>query len=281
LRRLVAASALAGAVFTFARLASAVVVNPFFTGHGTIDSIHPLPIDTVFDSRLDPIFGQSSINIDPEHGFVGDGGTLGGPVTPGNWGFDFDLWGPLVSNIDLNYGGQVTYGFPADGAFAVTWVDVANANDPSVHNTFQVLFIGSSGFTTNTGFAIAPGSVIFSYGSAGNEAGTVNLSASSPEAIGLLFRGNLSTLQSLGVGDANGVLSSADLAALRASGDPFLFNATGTGGFEAPLAFAHIVGLVPEPASDSLVALALAALAAAQLRGVKKGFRGARRAAST
>jgi hypothetical protein len=157
-------------------------------------------------------------------------------------------------------------------------VNAVNADDPTVSNTFQVLFISGSGFTTNTGFAIAPGSVVFSYGAQGNAAGTVNMTALSTETIGMLIHGQLSTLQSLGVGDANGVLSTADLAALRASGDPFLFNAIETGGFDAPIPFAHVVGLVPEPGAAALVALALAAT---QLRGVKKGFRGASRAAST
>jgi len=265
-RRVVAAAAIAGALFTGARPAWAVAVNPFLSGFGTIDAHNPLFADSVRDNRLIPIFGQSGIYIDPEHGLVSDGGTLGQPAQAGNWGYDFDVWGPLVGNVDLSRGGEVTYGFVNDSVFAVTWVGVVNSDDPSVRNTFQVLFIGSSGYTTNTGFAIAPGSVVFSYGSAGNEAGTVNVSATSPETIGLLLRGHLSTLQALGIGDANGVISPADLPALRASGDPFLFNATGTGGYEAPIPFARVVGLVPEPASAWLAALALGAFAALRRR---------------
>jgi hypothetical protein len=263
--RLVALAAVATAVLAGAEPASAVVVNPFFTGHGTIDGTTQVFDWTVHDSRLTPIFGQSQIDIDAAHGFVGDGGILGGPPRMGYWSYDFDLWGPLVSNMDLGLGGEVTYGFPTDGVFAVTWVNTVNAADPSVHNTFQVLFIGTSGYQTNTGFAITPGSVIFSYGAPGNAAGTVNMTDSSPEMIGLLLRGQLTTLQALGVGGADGVLTTADLAALRASGDPFLFNAAAGGGFDAPLAFTSVPGLTPEPANASLTIEAIAACAALAL----------------
>jgi len=261
-RRLAAAVTFACAVFAVVCPASAVVVNPFFGGHGTIDRTTPDYLWTIGDAGLTPIFGQSLIYIDPVHGFVSDGGGFGEPAQPGNWDYDMDIWGPLVSNMDLSYGGQVTYGFPVAGVFAVSWVNMVNADDHSVFNTFQVLFIGASGFTTNAGFAIAPGSVVFSYGAQGNAAGTVNITASSPETIGILLRGRVSTLQSLGVGDANGVISTADLAALRASGDPFLFNSNGAGGFDTPIAFTSVVGLVPEPAGGALLALALGGLLA-------------------
>jgi hypothetical protein len=100
-RRLVVIATAAAAFVTAARPASAVVVNPFFAGHGTIDATTQVFDWTVRDQRLNAFFGQSQIDIDPAHGFVGDGGALGGPVAPVDWGFDFDIWGPLVSNIDL------------------------------------------------------------------------------------------------------------------------------------------------------------------------------------
>jgi len=262
----VAGGLLLGAVLASAGPASALVVNPYFTGHGTIDGTNQVTDWVVYDAGLQSIFGQSSIDIDVAHGMVDDGGTLGGPITPGDWGFDFDIWAPLVNNIDITAGGQVTYGFPAAGVFAVTWIDAVNASDHSVRNTFQVVFVGTSGFHTNTGFAIAPGSVIFAYGAPGDPSGTVNLSAGSPAAIGMLLPSGLITLASFGIGDANGVLSTADVAALQSSGDPFLFN-RGPYGIEQPVAFASLAERVPEPAAAWMLGLGtLGAIGAARRR---------------
>ena len=152
----------------------------------------------------------------------------------------------------LTPGEQITYGAPVPGVYAITWINVLNQDDLTSRNTFQVVFVGASGYQTNTGIAIAPGSVIFAYGDPSDPAGTVNLSAGSPAAIGIWdYRGTVTTLQSIGIGDADGLVTTADVAALRSSGDPFLMNFnSGTGHFEPPLPFAS----VPEPATTSLLA---------------------------
>jgi hypothetical protein len=66
----------------------------------------------------------------------------------------------------------------------------------------------------------------------------------------------------MGIGDANGVLNTTtDVAALRNSGDPFLFNFdSGSSGFNQPVAFASVPDLVPEPATAWLLGFGLAAL---------------------
>src|SRR5262249_5845497 len=155
LGRSASALLLASALAALPRPSAAVTVNPFFAGSTTIDKDHPFGLaESVYDNRLIPLFGQNRVDVDVEHALVSDGGTLGEPEIAGNWSFDMSLWAPLMSNLSIQNIGQLTYGFPAADVFAVTWVDVPNTNDPTVHNTFQVLFIGASGYTTNTGFAI-------------------------------------------------------------------------------------------------------------------------------
>jgi hypothetical protein len=267
LGRLVGGALLAAALLWRAAPASALAVNPFFSGHGTIDATSQIGDYRVYDAGLDSLFGQSQIDIDVAHGMVDNGGLIS-HVTPGDWSFDMSAWAPLMNNVDITRGGEVTYGFPSAGVFAVSWVNVANSDDPSLRNTFQVVFVGTSGFSTNSGIAVAPGSVIFAYGSPVDLRGTVNLSASSPAAIGILVPAGLTTLASLGIGDANGVLSPADVAALQNSGDPFLFN-RGPYGLEPPVGFDSLVGSLPEPAAAALfglVALCLGARARALRR---------------
>jgi hypothetical protein len=280
--RLLAASVIAAGTWASAEPAAALVVSPFFAGHATIDSTTSTNDYSVYDGRLQSIFGQTSIDIDVAHGMVDDGGILGGPATPGDWGFDYDIWAPLTNNMNIALGGEVTYGFPATDVFAVTWVDVANAEGTTIRNTFQVVFIGTSGFHTNMGIAIAPGSVIFAYGAAGDPSGTVHLSASSPAAIGILLPAGLTTLASFGIGDANGVLTTADVAALQNSGDPFLFN-KGPYGLESPVAFDSIQETLPEPAPAWLVGVGLAECfdlarrTSARSKGASRGGSGATR----
>jgi hypothetical protein len=215
----------------------------------------------VFDYQanmgFDYLPGLSRIYIDVAHGMVDDGGLIS-QMPPGNWGVDMDVWAPLLNQIDITQGGEVTYGNPVPGVFAATWVNVANAYDYSIRNTFQVVFVGTSGFHTNTGIEIAPGSVIFAYGSPTDPHGTVNLSADTPAAIGIL-NSSLVTLAGFGIGDANGVLTTADVAALRNSGDPFLFN-RGPGGLEQPVAFNSVselstAGVIEDPARGPSLAI--------------------------
>jgi hypothetical protein len=269
-RLLAATASFAAAVLLRPSPASALAVNPFFAGSTTVDWTHPLANSTVIDGQLDPIFGQSSIAIDIEHGMVDDGGTLGGPLRPSDFsnlagGFDYRFWGPLISNIDFSLGGSVTYGFPAAGVFAVSWVDVVNRDDHAIRNTFQVVFVGTSGYHTNGGIEIAPGSVIFAYGSPTDPRGTVNLSDASLAAIAINSP-SFATLNSLGIGAADGQVFPADVAALQSSGDPFLFGRE-TSGFAAPIAFDSIAESLPEPACAALLGLGVISLLGRARRG--------------
>jgi hypothetical protein len=237
--------------------ASALVVDPFFAGSvTTTTSVCCVDPGFTFEGYV------SHFDIDAAHGIVDDGGVLLGSIVPGNWkAFDFDVWAPLWNNLNLAAGGEITYGNPAPGLFAVSFVNVVNSDDPAIINTYQVVFVGNSGFQTNTGLAISPGSVIFAYGSPSNPNGTVNLSSSTPAAIGLWSLATntplLTTLLAHGIGNSNGIVTTADVAALQNSGDPFLFN-WGSSGYEAPVAF---TSLVPEPATVWLLGFSLAALA--------------------
>lgn len=254
--QLLAVIFLVGALLAQSRAASALVVDPFFAGSVTsTTSVCCINPGFVFQGYV------SHFDIDAVHGLVGDGGVLGGSVVPGNWhAYDSDVFSPLWNNLNLAAGGEITYGNPAPGLFAVSFVNVVNSDDPTIKNTYQVVFIGKSGFQTNTGIAISPGSVIFAYGSPSNPSGTVNLSSSTPAAIGLWsFAKNtpvLTTLSALGIGNSTGVVTTADVTALQNSGDPFLFN-WGSSGFEVPVSFGS---LVPEPATLSLLGFGLAAL---------------------
>jgi hypothetical protein len=203
---------LAGLSLCVARPVAALVVDPFFPGSQTTTLKYP-DASVVFPPSGSYPFGAIYISSD---GYIDDGGNLGGgaPGTATSWGFftgdGIQAIAPLWNAIDLSKGGQITYGSPTPGAFAVSWVNVHNRADPSVVNTFQVVLIGGSGFTTNTGLAIAPGSIVFGYGNGVN--GTVNLNANSPATIGIVLNGlPLQTLAPLGIGDANGVVTKDDV----------------------------------------------------------------------
>jgi hypothetical protein len=254
--------------------AAALVVDPFFAGHQTTTLAYPDPyfVDINFQFSGWPSYVNGSAYISP-NGFIDNGGFYSGTgAKVGNWSyFDFNIIAPLWNNVDLSQGGQITYGNPTPDTFAVSWVNVHNSDDPSVVNTFQVVLIGGTGFKTNTGVAIAPGSIIFGYGNGVN--GTVNLTASSPAAIGLIdLNGSVQTLTGLGIGGADGVVGPADLPALLASGDPFLFNLDPNHGYAQPLAFQSVPGLspVPEPAVPTLLAFGLAAAGLARRRGLTR-----------
>lgn len=232
--------------------ASALVVNPHFSGSQTIDRF-----TQIFDYRVDAGFefepGRQQIDIDVDHGMVDDGGLIS-RVTPGQWEFDMNVWAPLMCNYDIQQGGGVvTYGNPAPSVFAVTWVNMPMRDAPSLRNTFQVVFVGDTGYHTNTGLAIPPGSVIFAYGAPTDPSGTVHLAPGVDAAIGIL-RGGLTTLSGLNVGGSTGLLLAADESALQNSGDPFLFQPAGNG-VQAPIAFASVPELggtsgVPGPTSE-------------------------------
>lgn len=249
-----ATALICGLLLAGVRPAAALVVAPFFAGHGTINAT-----TQIFDYQANVGFeylpGLTNLDIDVAHGMVDDGGLIS-RMTPGDWNVDMDVWAPLMTDMDIALGGEVTYGNPVPGVFAATWVNVESSRDNAVRNTFQIVFVGAPGFHTNTGIAIAPGSVIFAYGAPSDPHGTVNLSADTPAAIGILHSG-LTTLAGLGVGDSLGVLTTADLATLRNSGDPFLFN-QGPGGLEPPVAFNSVVelgptsGVIAHPAGLSL-----------------------------
>ena len=223
------------AVLALAAPARALVVDPYFRGHSTITST-----TQVFDYRANvpfPFFGsETRLDIDVNHGVVDDGG-LSSSIPPGQWNFDMNVWAPLVGKYDLQTGGEVTYGSPTPGVFAVTWVDLPSVNDLTVRNTFQVVFVGSTGFHTNAGLAISPGSVIFAYGSPTDAHGTVHYSSVTGAAIGISTTDGFRSLDSLGVGDSLGVLSAADEPRLQASGDPFLFDPASPG---TPIAFQSV-----------------------------------------
>jgi hypothetical protein len=72
--------------------AAALVVSPYFAGHSTIDAT-----TQAFEYRanvgFDYLPGETQLVIDVEHGMVGDGG-LASDITPGNWGFDYNVWAP-------------------------------------------------------------------------------------------------------------------------------------------------------------------------------------------
>jgi hypothetical protein len=205
--------------------ARALVVPAFFTGCTTIDRF-----TQIFDYRANVPFAyygeQTRLDIDVDHGVVDDGG-LTSNIPPGQWEFDFDMWAPLVGKYDIQAGGVVTYGSPANNVFAVTWVDVPSRTD-GVRNTFQVVFFGDSSYHTNTGLTIAAGSVVFAYGSPTDPHGTVHYSTANGAAIGMNEHGTIRTLDSLGIGDSLGVLSDLDIPTLQNSGDPFLFVGGGT-----------------------------------------------------
>jgi hypothetical protein len=219
--------------------ARALVVPAYFAGSTTIDRT-----TQVFDYRATVPFNYfqdlNRLDIDVDHGVVDDGG-LTSNIPPGHWDFDFDMWAPLVGKYDIQTGGVVTYGSPAANVFAVTWVDVPSLNDETIRNTFQVVFFGDSSYHTNTGLTIGAGSVVFAYGSPSDPHGTVHYSSVNGAAIGMNERGSVRTLQSLGVGDAQGVLSDLDIPALQNSGDPFLFDGGGTA--DPPAAFASVTEL--------------------------------------
>lgn len=229
----------AGLVLVAATSAHALVVDPFFSGHSTIDGTTQ-EIDWRGDAGFEVVPGVTRLDIDVQHGAVDDGG-ISSRLDPGNWDLDMDVWGPLINRIDITLGGVVTYGNPVPGVFAVSWVDVVNRDDHSIRNTFQVVFVGTSGFHTNTGLAIDPGSVIFAYGSPSDPHGTVHLSDLTPAGAGIHTH-TTTTLFALGVGDTMGVLSTADVAALQNSGDPFLFD-NGASGLSAPIPFESVAEL--------------------------------------
>lgn len=231
------AALLAFMAMAVARPATALVVNPHFSGSHTIDRF-TLLLDYEANVGFEYEPERQQIYIDVAHGMVDDGGLISG-VTPGEWEFDMNVWAPLMCNYDITEGGVVTYGNPAPGVFAVTWDRIALRDAPAVRNTFQVVFIGDAGYHTNTGLAIQPGSVIFAYGAPSDPSGTVHFATGVDMAIGILRNHGLSTLAGLNVGDSTGFLYPEDEAALQNSGDPFLFQPAGNG-FQAPIAFSSV-----------------------------------------
>jgi hypothetical protein len=220
--------------------ARALVAPAYFTGSTTIDrftQVWQYSVTVPFNYFRD----VNRLDIDVDHGVVDDGG-LSSSVPPGDWDYDFDIWAPLVGKYDIQTGGVVTYGSPAPNVFAVTWVDLPSRNDASVRNTFQVVFFGDSSYHTNTGFTIGAGSVVFAYGAPGDPHGTVHYSSVNGAAIGMNEHGTVRTLQSLGIGDSQGVLSDLDIPALQNSGDPFLFGSGGAGA-DPPASFTYVTEL--------------------------------------
>jgi hypothetical protein len=253
------ATATAAAALALAAPAQALVVDPYFSGH------HLLASD-----GESVAFGFNFLYVQAPTKFntlEGAGISASGFIAPyrgtdriGFWnGFDGPVWAPLWNHVDFAAGGEITYGNPLPDVFAVSWVNVHNRDDPTIVNTFQLVLVGGAGLNTNTGIAIQPNSVIFAYGNGTN--GQVNLSSTSPAAIGVYNYyakpvDYTSTLFGLGIGDPQGMVGPADLPALLASGDPFLFN--GNLGAE-PLAFAFVPGL-PEPSALVMGMMGLAAI---------------------
>lgn len=220
--------------------ARALVVPPWFSGYTKIDRFTQ-EIDYQATVPFPYYRDVTRLDIDVAHGLVDDGG-ISSSAPIGYWGYDYDAWAPLVGKYDIQAGGYVTYGSPAPNVFAVTWVDMPSRNDTGVRNTFQIVFFGDSTFHTNNGISIQPGSVVFAYGSPSDAAGTVHYSSLTGAAIGMVEHGNVRTLNSMGVGDALGVLSDLDIPALQNSGDPFLFGGEASGSPD-PVAFTSVPGL--------------------------------------
>lgn len=245
--------------------ASALVVDPFFAGHNTVtlanDASAQVPIG--FNYLSYPYYGgdlRSSLYINSNGNITFDSSyTSANPdlQTISNATNYYDsligaIYAPLWTDLNPALGGQITYGNPTPDTFAVSWVNVPHTNDPTVTNTFQlILFAGSTynpgltlgTYSTNTGIQIQANSTVFAY-----DVSNLNLTALTPAAIGITeYDWSVRTLNPLGIGNASGNVTSADVAALRAS-DPYLFDGNRN---SQPVAFSSVVGLssVPVPAA--------------------------------
>jgi len=243
--------------------AAALVVDPFFAGHSTVTAANAVDLYAPVDTYVD--FGGYIPDVwINQSGYITEYGA--NSDAPGSWTrFDANTWAPFWNDADLTQGGQITYGNPFPGVFAVSWVGVPDAVLTTLTNTFQVVLIGTAGFATDKGEAISPGSVVFAYGSPGNANGTINLPSSGLAAIGVWDGDStLLTLNSLGIGSSDGfVVLQASIDKLRAS-DPFLFDA---GDPQNPIAFNHLT-TVPEPDTDAVLLVGLGVIGlAARRRG--------------
>jgi hypothetical protein len=145
---------------------------------------------------------------------------------------------------------------------------------PAVTNAFQAVLFGDG---NPLGFA--PGTIVFDYGLLEGTGGTCDNDCGNggwADSIGTATIGlnlgdgvNYATLNSLGIGDAGGLITPADFPALEnPTLDPFLFTPDGNGDYAVsaipysllPSLLGFTQNTVPEPPVWVLMAIGLAAL---------------------